>query len=720
VSESEGNMTQHKKMNLFSEKSGPSLVLAIAAVLLSLLPGTAQARVIDDVKVARQRDGYKITVDFLFDLRYQSHSPHEASREFRVQLRPVNFQSLTDEEIDSLQERASLSWDYTTGIPLEEIVFEGGDPERPQITFLFSEEVEFDVQLSVLLKKLIVSVKVKQPVSVEPAEEIAMPEQVVPEDEKLAKLMNEAKEAMLKSENRRAVQLYTKVIRTAEGELKKQAQELLGLARERNGQFAHAKAEYEKYLQDYPDGQDADRVRQRLAGLVTAAKSPKTPLRKIVSSTKLEQKLSKWDTRFYGRLSEFYFYDQTTPEDGDRLVNRSDLRTDLDFNARWRNDDYDMLLQYFGSHTANLLSGEQESRLSKLSFSIRNHDWFGKIGRQTRTSGGVLGRFDGLHLAHNISPKITINGVAGYPVESSRQTDIESDKKFYGVSLDFGTYLDKWDFTAFFIQQENHGVTDRQAIGGEVRYFDPQTSFFNLIDYDTMFNELNNFLFNGYRKLSDKTTVNVSLDYRKSPFLMTNNAIQGQGVRDLSDLFGTFTQDELMQLAKDRTAISKASTFGVTQEIHKDFQLTGEITFSELEATPTSGGVEGMPGTGTDIAYLIQSIFTNTFVENDAVVAGFRYSDTQNYDTYSFNVNCRFPYKRKLRFIPKVRLDYREGKDSGDDRVTLRSSMRVDYLLERWIRLDVEGGLRWMDDERLGISNRSTELFIIAGLHMYF
>jgi len=121
-------MTQHKKMNLFSEKSGPSLVLAIAAVLLSLLPGTAQARVIDDVKVARQRDGYKITVDFLFDLRYQSHSPHEASREFRVQLRPVNFQSLTDEEIDSLRERASLSWDYTTGIPLEEIVFEGGDP----------------------------------------------------------------------------------------------------------------------------------------------------------------------------------------------------------------------------------------------------------------------------------------------------------------------------------------------------------------------------------------------------------------------------------------------------------------------------------------------------------------------------------------------------------------------------------------------------------------
>ena len=711
-----------REKNLLSKKLGAIFVLGILVLFLFILPTIAQDLLIDDVKVVPQPDGYKITVDFLLYLRYQSHTPHEASKEFRVQLRPVNFQSLTDQEIDSLKERVSLSWDYTTGIPLEEIIFEGGDPERPQITFLFSEEVEFTVQRSVILTELIVSVKVEQPVLVEPVEEIAMPEEVVPEDEELGRLMKEAMEAMKKSENSRAVQLYTKVLKTAEGDLKKQAQEMLGLARERNGQLAHAKAEYEKYLQEYPEGPDADRVRQRLAGLVTAAKLPKKPLKQIRPSTELEQRLKKWDTRFYGRLSQFYFYDQTTPEGGKTQVNRSDLRTDLDFNARWRNDNYDMLFQSYGSYVDNLLSGPDISRLSKLSFSLRNrnNNWFGKIGRQTRTSGGVLGRFDGLHLAHDIAPEITINGVLGYPVESSRQMQIDSDRRFYGVSFDLGTYKDKWDFTTFFVEQENHGITDRRAIGGEVRYFDRQKSFFNLIDYDTVFNELNIFLFNGYWNFSTKTTLNLIYDYRRSPLLTTNNALQGQMVGELSDLFGTFTQEELRQLAKDRSAISKALTFGVTQELKKDVQLTGEVTLSEFGGTNTSGGVEGVPGTGTDVSYLIQSIFTNAFIENDAVITGFRYSDTHMSDTYSFNVNCRFPYKRKIRFIPKFRFDYRDGKNGGNDRVTLRSALRFDYQIRKWMRFDVEGGLQWMDNKNFGMSQRSTELFFLVGLHMYF
>lgn len=32
---------------------------------------------------------------------------------------------------------------------------------------------------------------------------------------------------------------------------------MLGLARERNGQLAHAKAEYEEYLREYPNGEGA-------------------------------------------------------------------------------------------------------------------------------------------------------------------------------------------------------------------------------------------------------------------------------------------------------------------------------------------------------------------------------------------------------------------------------------------------------------------------------
>ena len=167
--------------------------------------------------------------------------------------------------------------------------------------------------------------------------------------------------------------------------------------------------------------------------------------------------------------------------------------------------------------------------MSALSFEVRHKksDLYSKIGRQSRNSGGVLGRFDGAHISYDISPEVVINGVFGFPVESTKKTNVETEKKFYGVSADFGTFNEHWDYTAFFITQDNRGMTDRCAIGGEVRYFDPKKSFFTLKDYDVFFNAMNIFLFNGNWTLPSKTTLNLMCDYRRSPLLMANNAIKG-------------------------------------------------------------------------------------------------------------------------------------------------------------------------------------------------
>ena len=45
------------------------------------------------------------------------------------------------------------------------------------------------------------------------------------------------------------------------------------MARERKGQLAQARLEYTTYLAEFPDGPDAERVQQRLAGL--AADEPR-------------------------------------------------------------------------------------------------------------------------------------------------------------------------------------------------------------------------------------------------------------------------------------------------------------------------------------------------------------------------------------------------------------------------------------------------------------
>jgi tetratricopeptide (TPR) repeat protein len=706
--------------------------ISIVFLILSgiLVPTSVLARVIEDVHVQPQPDGYEIVVDFLFPVRYQSHTPPGSSKELRVNLRPVNFSKLTAQEVDLLRERFTLAWDYATGVPLQEIIFEGGDPEQPQIIMTFTEEVSFEVRGDADLRALIVSIKRKAPVTSQEEEvktgsfpEIKTPTPIVPEEKKLADLMEEAGASIKDGQYDRAIQLYTKIINVSKGPLQQQAREFLGLAREKNGQMAHAKSEYERYLEQYPTGPDADRVRQRLAGLVTAAKLPKKPLREVKPIAKIEEKLKKWDTRVFGSLSEFYSRDQTTPEGGQTQVNRSSFNTDMDLNAQWRNQRYDMRFQATGGHEETLLKEqESENQLSNLSFEARKREsgLYGKFGRQSRNSGGVLGRFDGAHLAYDVLPRITVNSVVGFPVASSREMDIEKDKKLYGVSFDLGTFKDKWDLTTFFITQENHGFTDRRAIGTEVRYFDPKKSFFNLVDYDIFFKKLNIFLFNGQLTVLPKTVLNFILDYRQSPLLTTENAIQGQGVTDVSDLESTFSKDQIFQLAEDRAAVSKSMTAGLTHDVKEDMQWTGEVTLTEVEGTVSSGGVDASPGTGVDVAYLTQLIFSNVVLENDTVITALRYSDTANYNTYTVNLNGRFPVTRKIRLNPKVRVDFRDTKISDENRVSVRPVLRTDYQLRKWMRCEVEGGVEWVDEGASESSQTAVETFVTMGARINF
>ncbi len=712
-------------------------------------PIKTEARLIDEVNINKLTDGYEVKIKFELLIRYQSHTPVKAGNFFRIELMPVNLNSLDGIAIGSLKERTVLGWDRRTGVPLKGITYEGGDHMHPQMTFAFTKEVEFDVRSSIDLKYLVISIKTNMPTQTDVVEKTIIgvnnenPDDVVIRGPSVLEknidvivsdnvdvilgnngvnLMDTAKTAMTEGNYKRAVQIYTKILRTAEGDTKKHAQELLGFARERNDQLAHAKSEYKKYLKEYPDGPDAVRVRQRLAGLVTAAKKQKERIVEVKRHRGIVDK-PKWRMRNYGSYSNFYYRSQSSQDGSDTQVNRNDLFTNYDLNSRWTNEDYDMRYKYSARHQNIFLPDrENQIRLTALSFEVRHKEsgLYGKIGRQSRNTGGVLGRFDGVHVSYGLSPKVVLNGVFGFPVESTKSTSVETEKKFYGVSADFGTFNEHWDYTAFFITQENRGMTDRLAIGGEVRYFDPKKSFFTLVDYDAFFNAMNIFLFNGNWTLPTKTTLSLMLDYRRSPLLVTNNAIQGQGVEGIDELSGRYTDDELKSLAEDRSAISKFFTFGITQQISDDIQLTGDVTVSRLEGTVASGGVDAVSSAGNEYYYSMRLNINNVLFENDSIVNGFRYSDTSRRNTYTYDISARIPFARKFRLVPRCRIDYRADKESDDSRMTMNPRMRIDYRFKKWLRFEMNGGFKWMDTVSSGVSSKSTESNVSLGYRVNF
>jgi len=563
------------------------------------------------------------------------------------------------------------------------------------------------------------------PVAVEPPKPVSKPALKPLSEERKTNLLEEGRQAMLKEDYRRAVQIYTRLQQSDDPEISQQALEYLGLARERNNQLAHAKAEYEKYLTLYPTGEGAERVKQRLAGVLTARATAAQPLR----ATK-DDEAGLWRTDIYGSFSQYYDRDESYTNNEDAVINRSSLTTDLDLNARFRSDDYDVRFNFVGGYEKDFRdSDDSEERISSLYLDVLSHklELSTRIGRQSRSTGGVLGRFDGALVSWQAFEKIGVNLVAGYPVSFSREIEPDTDRPLYGISFDLGTFAEMWDFNIFYITQDVDSITDREAVGGEVRFFKPGLSFFTLVDYDIFYNKLNTVLFNSNWQMSSKTTVNLSGEYRHSPILTTSNALQGQTLTTIDQMLQSISEEQVKQLALDRTTIRRAFTLGVTHSFSPNFQVNADVTVSKQTGTPTSTvgippivDVAGYDGTGYEYFYSLQFIGSSLIKEGDIGIIGLRYSDTSSYRTYSLNIDTRYPVTRNLRINPRFLVDYRTVNDSSNELLKFRPLVRLEYRWKRRYNFEIEGGLEISTEETSTTVDDQRGYFLTVGYRIDF
>src|SRR5262249_13956962 len=121
----------------------------------------------------------------------------------------------------------------------------------------------------------------------------------------LKAILGQVRSAMSAHDYPTAIRLLTKLQRQPEFPERSRVQELLGLARERSGQLAHAKAEYEEYLRRYPKGEAAERVALRLRILRAATM-------KAQGGALVGEAARRW--QFTGGVSQLFRYDGTRVE----------------------------------------------------------------------------------------------------------------------------------------------------------------------------------------------------------------------------------------------------------------------------------------------------------------------------------------------------------------------------------------------------------------------
>jgi len=268
-------------------------------------------RALSGVRLLTSPSCVVVKIEFNLRIRYASHFPTETGDELRISVRAIDP---GEAAALAIVRREALRAPDSALASIKAIDFEADQPNGPILRIQFHHPVFYQVAQGPDFESIVIAVSGKRPragckpvfpsrlgwdatVSSEgpapgtsPQSQPAPAPVVRPKDRPggqlteaelraVAASMDEARAAIRKSRFVQAVRLLADVLGKPENEYSTEAQELLGVAYQKNGQLAEARSQYEDYLRRYPSNEGTARVRQRLDGILTAAGEPAETLR---------------------------------------------------------------------------------------------------------------------------------------------------------------------------------------------------------------------------------------------------------------------------------------------------------------------------------------------------------------------------------------------------------------------------------------------------------
>jgi tetratricopeptide (TPR) repeat protein len=530
-------------------------------------------------------------------------------------------------------------------------------------------------------------------VFVEPKFTVAAP----PEGATSKDLLRAGKAAMAAGEYENATQIFNRLLLLPPDENSQEAQELVGNARDKNGDFPKAKLEYDLYLKLYPDGEGAKRVAERL---IAIKEGRATVAENRVSTTK--KQINKIDEKsVFGSLSQYYYGGRTLNETGStgkktRSTDQSDLVSSFDITGRWRHNQYDDKVVFRDAFTHKFPPGDNYRDTNRLNAAYWDHDdkslgYMFRLGRQPGNSQGVLGRFDGGFLRYNISDRFRVTGVTGIP-DNGSHSPIKTHRNFYGGAFEFGLPTSTVSGNVYAIQQNADGFTERRAIGTELRYFNNTTSWFGLVDYDTLYHEVNIALLQGNWTTGNGITFNALLDHRKSPILYSESGIPTvTGARSVNDLKRLLTKNQILNAVNDTSANADTALFGATKQITPKWQLGGDVRANRTSGTNGSGIVLAQKSSGTSFTYSLQAIGTNTIFGDDTSVINTSYIDDPHFNAQIVGLTNVATFRTKWHVTSSLSL-YHEKRDTNTRTIKFAPTIRLSYQMFDSAVLEAELG----------------------------
>lgn len=217
--------------------------------------------ILKNYTMQQQKELVRFTIYFNREIEYVDHRPRSKGKYVQVKLKIAHSLKSFNNGRETL---VITGAEYPE---IEKVVYEANTPGGPFLIIAFSTTMQFELITTELFDRLIFDIKREQLDEHAGTVSSVDKSSVLTSEENSRHLLAEGRLALIDGRNEDAILIFTQFLNFNAKTYKRNAKELLGLARERNGQIDLALQEYASYLVLYPDSGRKIVVWQRLMAL---------------------------------------------------------------------------------------------------------------------------------------------------------------------------------------------------------------------------------------------------------------------------------------------------------------------------------------------------------------------------------------------------------------------------------------------------------------------
>ncbi len=698
-----------------------------------------QNLILQGIQITDNSDNFVIEIELGQSLHYMRHFPFASGSSLQIQLQPPTGSARPSEasqrptaqrpaELAAIASarRERLDPPRNQALPLTDIIYEGDAAGGPYLTLRFKNNVEFSVVEGEHGRSMIITITKKElgklRSKLDRRAAVANPSQStsdlpLPPSDKLDNLIDAALGAMENRDYNRAIFFLTQLLQFPTHKHSQVAKELVGLARERRGDLDRAALEYQEYLRLYPDGEDAERVKQRLAAVELNQKTPSVPVAAVIGEPNAEPKPPPAHIDTYGFLSQRYSRSRTEHRTPTPLENLATLTSYLNVTSSYNDNVYDGRA-FFNLNDSRTFQGVGLNKPSVQTLYLDLTDKDNKrnylLGRQASNTAGIFGRYDGAAASLEVASKTQLSLTLGAPLDFA-YPHYRTNRYFYRTLVNVGAPSDAWSADAYYLDQQTDRMTDRRAVGGDLRWSGSDSSLFSSIDYDVYFHKLNVFTLYGDWRRNDPTHYSINYSLKQYPLLASSNALKEEdGGIDGFDSFPTFlslprvTEKLVRDKALGVSSFTRSLTLSAIHTMDANNSISADISVYSTDANPPvllvgpkrfkafptceSGAycTIGQPKFGPEYSYSLSWMTNNYFTERDSHSWGASYTHGGDTTTQSLWIRSRLPYGEKWFISPRAQLDRAHNVMTNARSLRPTFGAKVDYLWNKAMSLDAD------------------------------